>query len=64
MSTTRLRALLLDDGRPQYMIAALAGLPPTRISEYALGRRNIPLKHVIALSDVLKCEPDEITEVL
>lgn len=61
MPTTRLRAAILDDGRPAYMIAALAGIPPTRISEYSLGRRSIPLKHVVALSDVLECEPGDIT---
>lgn len=45
-------------GEPQYMIAARAGMSPTRLSEYCLMQRDIPAKHLVSLCEVLECEPE------
>lgn len=66
--TTKLRMRLLEDGRPQYIIAAEVGVSPARVSQYALGRRPIPTRHIYSfcrvfgcnVSDVLGYEDDEI----
>ncbi len=58
---TKLREVLLrHDNRPNYMIAAQASLSPSRLSEYAWGRRRIPPHHLIRLCQVLHCTPDDI----
>lgn len=60
-----LQAKLLEpQNRPNYMVAALAGMSPSRLSEYALGRRAIPPHHLIRLCEVLECQPDDILEPL
>lgn len=59
--TTKLRALLLEpQNRPNYYVAVAAGMAPSRLSEYALGKRIIPAHHMIRLCEVLKCQPDDI----
>jgi Helix-turn-helix len=60
MAVTKLRLRILEDGRPQYVIAAASGLPPPRISEYALGKRVIPPHHLIELVRVFGCDPVDI----
>lgn len=58
---TKLRQILLrHENRPNYMLAAQASLSPSRLSEYAWGRRPIPPKHLVRLCDVLHCSPDDI----
>jgi len=42
------------------MIAALAGMSPSRLSEYILGQRAIPQHHMIGLCRVFECEPEDI----
>lgn len=42
------------------MIAARAGMPPSRLSEYILQQREIPPHHLISLCQVLNCEPEDI----
>jgi hypothetical protein len=67
MPITKMRMRLLEDGRPQYRIAADLGVPPSRISEYALGRRAIPTKLLYdfvrlwgcGIDDILGYEPDD-----
>jgi DNA-binding Xre family transcriptional regulator len=46
--------------RPNYFVAVACGMAPSRLSEYALGKRAIPAHHVIRLCEVLKCNPDDI----
>lgn len=59
--TTKLRAVLLEpQNRPNYYIAVQAGMAPSRLSEYALGKRAIPPHHLIRLCEVLRCNPDDI----
>jgi DNA-binding Xre family transcriptional regulator len=60
MGVTKMRLRLLDDGRPQYMIAAEVGVSPARISEYAMGKRQIPTRHIYRLCEVLHCNVDDL----
>lgn len=60
MPVTNLRLKMMEDGRPQHQIAAAAQLPPSRISEYALGRKNIPQRNLMKIAFALRCNPDEI----
>jgi len=57
---SKLRLRCLEIGGPQYMIAARAGMPPSRLSEYILLQKDIPAHHVVALCRVLECEPEDI----
>lgn len=57
---TKLRLRILETGGPAYMVAARCGFSPSRMSEYILGRREIPVKHLVPLCDVLKCEPEDV----
>lgn len=57
---TKIRLRLLEDGRPQYIIAAEVGVSPARISEYALGKRAIPTHHIYTLVRVLGCNVDDL----
>ena len=57
---TKVRLRLMDDGRPQYVIAADIGVPASRMSDYALGRRTIPQKHVFRFCTVLNCNPEDL----
>lgn len=57
---SKLRMKILDEGGPQYMIAARAGISPSRLSEYVLMQRRIPPHHLVALCRVLKCNPEDI----
>lgn len=59
--TTKLRAVLLEpQNRPNYIIAVAAGMAPSRLSEYALGRREMPAHHIMRLCEVLRCQPEDI----
>lgn len=60
MAITKLRMRMLEDGRPQYIIAAMVGVSPARISEYALGKRAIPTKHIYSLCSTLRCNVDDL----
>lgn len=60
MAVTNLRLALMDDGRKQREIARLANMPPSRLSEYALGRVNMPHHHLMALSVALRRNPQDL----
>jgi len=60
VGVSRLRLLLLDGGVPGYLVAARCGFPPSRLSEYVMGRKPIPLVHQIVLCEVLGCSVDEL----
>lgn len=57
---TKLSIILKYSDLAGYQVAGLCGFPPPRLSEYALGRRAIPMHHLIALSEVLGMEPEDI----
>lgn len=60
MAITKIRIRLLEDGRPQYVIAAEVGVSPARISEYCLGKRAIPTEHIYNLVRVLGCNVQDL----
>jgi predicted transcriptional regulator len=60
MPVTKIRLRMLEDGRPQYEIAAQLGVSPARLSEYALGRRPIPPRRVFEFVRLWNCNPDDI----
>jgi DNA-binding Xre family transcriptional regulator len=60
MAITKIRMRLLEDGRPQYVIAAMVGVSPARISEYCLGKRSIPTQHIYSLVQVLGCNVQDL----
>ena len=51
---------LLEDGRPQYKIAADIGIPASRLSEYALGQRPIPTHRLYDFVQLWRCSVDDI----
>lgn len=57
---TKLSIILKYSDMPGYQIAGLCGFPPPRLSEYGSGKRAIPIHHLIALSEVLGLEPEDI----
>jgi DNA-binding transcriptional regulator YdaS (Cro superfamily) len=59
----RLREVLQrPEYRPNYLIAVKAGFAPSRLSEYALGRRPMPPHHLIALCRVMGLQPEDIAD--
>lgn len=60
MAVTNLRLRMMEDGRKQREIAQAANIPPSRISEYALGRKKMPHHHLLALSLTLRCNPQDV----
>ena len=57
---TNLKARLLGHELPAYMIAAAAGIDPSTLSEFARGKRQIPVYYRRRLAEVLGCDPDEL----
>lgn len=57
---TKIRMRMLEDGRPQYVIARELGITPARLSEYALGKRAIPTKRIFEFVRVWGCNPEDI----
>ena len=60
LRVTNLKILLTADERPNYAIAAAAGLSPTVLSQYAKGVAEVALHHRGALAAVLGVHPDEL----
>ena len=52
--------LMLPWHRPNYLVAARMGIHPTRLSEYARGKRPIPDRTLIRMCRILDVGPDEI----
>ncbi len=57
---TKLRLRMMEDPRPQYVIAAAACISPARLSQFAMGVRPIPQYRVYALCEVLECNPEDL----
>lgn len=57
---TKLRIRILETGGPAYIIAARCGFSPSRMSEYTMGTKAIPFKHLVALCKVLRCDPEDV----
>jgi transcriptional regulator with XRE-family HTH domain len=60
MTVTKIRMRMLEDGRPQYLIAAAVGVAPSRISEYALGKRQIPPRLIYNFCQVFRCNVEDL----
>lgn len=58
---SKLRLRVIENGQPQYMIAAKAGMSPSQLSRYILGQNTMRPIHLMNLCEVLKCEPSDIT---
>lgn len=57
---TKLKALVIRVPQPQYQIAALAGIHPSVFSMYVLGQKPIRDKHLVALCELFRVEPEEV----
>lgn len=60
LEITKLRALIQADPRPQYQIAASAGIHPTTLSQYANGEKSFTQKNLAKLCKEFNCEADDI----
>lgn len=61
-SVTKLRIKLLEykGVLTQKEIAVTCGMHPTRLAEYANGKRAIPVHHLTALCSYFNCSPYDI----
>ncbi len=63
---TKLKAMLLsntdENGRPipQHKVASLAGVNPTRLSEFATGRKPFDQRSLQLLCRYFGCDPNEL----
>ncbi len=55
-----LRVKFLENRIPAYVVGGRIGINPTRLSEYATGRKEIPAHHLRLLCDYFQCPPEEI----
>jgi transcriptional regulator with XRE-family HTH domain len=58
LTITKLKLLECDS--PQDVIAAAAGIHPSRLSLYALGKRDPLLLHLYRLCKVFKCPVEDL----
>lgn len=56
----KLRFKLITADYPAFMIGGLAGVHPSRLSEYSRGLKSIPSHHMILLCKYFECEPDDL----
>lgn len=57
---TGLDVLLSSLPVPRYIVAARAGIHPSVLSQYALGKQRISTKHIMALCEVLQVPQEQI----
>jgi len=57
---TNLKARLLAHPSPAYMIAAAAQVDPSTLTQYATGKRPIPLMVRRRLAEVLECDASDL----
>lgn len=61
MTPIKLHAILMrPEARPNYVLAAKIGVAPSRLSEWALGKRPIPPERLLRLCELLNVAPDEV----
>jgi transcriptional regulator with XRE-family HTH domain len=60
LTITKLKLKLLACDSPQYVVAAAAGIHPSRLSLYALGKRDPLLIHLYRLCKVFKCPVEDL----
>lgn len=57
---TKLRARFMRSPDPQFVIAGICGIHPSRLSEYALGRRPIKNAHLQLLCEYFNCNAEDL----
>ena len=57
---TKLKILLLEADESQYRIAAACGMHPSILSQYALGQRQMSIKHMRALAKYFRCTQQDL----
>lgn len=57
---SRLRLRLDADPREDYQIAAEIGVHPSKLSEWASGKRPIPVARIYRLMDVFHCDAADL----
>lgn len=61
---SRLREIRLRKGKTQADVAWLSGITQAALSNYENGKRDIPLRSLLALSGVLEIAPAELVPAL
>lgn len=57
---SRLHLKLISLDCPSGLVAERAGIKQSRLSEYRHNKRRVPMGHLIALCDVLGCDPEDL----
>lgn len=57
---TKLRIALMSWDGPQYMLARACGVAAPRITDWQMGRKEIPTRHLLTLSRILKRNPEDL----
>ena len=60
----RLRQIRLQQGKTQADVAWLSGITQAALSNYENGKRDIPLRSLLALSGVLEIAPMDLVPAL
>jgi transcriptional regulator with XRE-family HTH domain len=60
----RLREIRLTQGKTQADVAWLSGITQAALSNYENGKRDIPLRSLLALASVLAVRPAELVPAL
>jgi transcriptional regulator with XRE-family HTH domain len=61
---SRLREIRLRKGKTQADVAWMSGITQAALSNYENGKRDIPLRSLLALSGVLEIAPSELVPAL
>ena len=57
---TKLKILLLEADESQYRIAVHCGMHPSVLSQYALGQKQMSIKHMRALAKYFRCTQQDL----
>lgn len=60
ISVSKIRLLLLQDPRPQYVIAADIGFAPTMLAKYACGTLTPSQRHIELMMEFWGCEEEDL----
>ncbi len=64
VTASRLREIRLAQGKTQADVAWLSGITQAALSNYENGKRDIPLRSLLALSGVLAVPPAQLVPAL
>ena len=60
LKVSKLRLKIMESGMPQYVVGTFAAIHHSRMSEYCRMQRPIKNDHLMALCEVLRCDPEDI----